>query len=217
MNNVFESSGLTVMGHHYPALSLRTGQAAGWHCANHSHSIALLDMATGLKPAPSGGVVWFGYDLAGASAPEILRTMRRTTTLTWDGSLIQNLNIAENILLPHVHRHGGREAGGLRALAEAMEKSPPGRHLGPAALRKLPHELDAEDLPLVAVLRASLLQPEAIIACDIMRSLDHDAGERLHESIAWLRTVCPDAGWLVLQTGSILPRGLEGHIIGPET
>ena len=213
MNALFESSGLAVAGNRYPALSLHPGEIAGWQSAHHADSTALFDMVTGLTPLPAGGVVWFGRDLSQAGPAGILACMRRIAPLTWDGGLLENLNIAENILLPYLHRRRGTVDEGNAALQALLDNSPAGARLGKIGPGAMPHELKDDDRPLVAVLRAALLRPEAIIACEVMHSLDHAARQRLDESLAWLRTACPGAGWLILQTGSALPGRIEGRII----
>jgi len=214
MNTIFKSAGLAISGRHYGALALQKEEVGGWLCTSLAHSMELLDVATGLSPSSPGEITWFGQDISGMDDAEILRFLRRITVLTRDGGLIENLNIAENILLPYLHRHRGDEAGGMSALGTLMKDSPAGRHLGRAALGRLPHQIGFGDRALAGVLRAHLLQPEVIVACDVMFSLDRSARIRLDESLAGLRSACPGAAWLFIQTGSVLPARMEGRMIG---
>lgn len=214
MKAIFQSAGLKISGRHHGALSLQGGEIGGWLCASLAHDMEVLDVATGLSPSSPGEITWFGQDFSGADDAKILRLLRRITVLTRDGGLIENLNIAENILLPWLHRRLGSEAAGMSALSALMEDSPAGRHLGRAALCKLPHQIGFGDRALAGVLRAHLLQPEAIVACDVIFSLDHNARNRLDESLAGLRSACPGAAWLFIQSGSVLPARMEGRMIG---
>lgn len=216
MTPVFQSSGLRVGNRNYPGLALAPGEVGGWRGAGRADCAAIFDMVTGLAPVPPGGAVWFGRDLAGEKPGRILAAMRRIAPLTHDGGLIGNLTISENILLPFLQRGIGRERDGLASLAQLAGSSPPGVFLGRDNLRKLPHQIDHDDLPLAAVLRAALLRPEAVAVCDIERSLGTGARERLAESLAWLRELMPDAAWVFVQSESALPGGIEGNIVGPQ-
>ncbi len=216
MTPVFQSSGLCVGTRNYPGLALAPGEAGGWQGAGRADCAAIFDMATGLAPVPPGSAVWFGHDLAAEPPGGILATMRRIAPLTHDGGLIANLTISENILLPFLQRGIGRERDGLDALAQLAGSSPPGVFLGTGNLPKLPHQIDHDDLPLAAVLRAALLRPAAVVVHDIARSLGSGARERLAESLAWLHELVPDAAWVFVQSESALPGGIEGNILGPQ-
>lgn len=214
MNAIFQSAGLTVAGRRYAPLSLHDGEVGGWQCSSFAESQELLDAVTGMSPALPGEIAWFGHDLAVADDVQILRLLRRITVLTRDGGLMENLNITENILLPYLHRRRGSETEAMSSLHTLMEGSPAGRHLGKSALYKLPHELPFGKRVLAGVLRAHLLLPEAVVACDVMFSLDPVAREHLEESLAGLRSACPGAAWLFIQSGSVLPAGMEGRMVG---
>lgn len=193
---------------------MQGGEIGGWLCTSLAHCMELLDVSTGLLPSSPGEITWFGRNFSGMEDAKILRLLRRITVLTRDGGLMENLNIAENILLPWLHRRLGSEAAGMSALNDLMENSPAGRHLGREALYKLPHQIGFGDRALAGVLRAHLLQPEAIIACDVMFSLERNARSNLEESLASLRSACPGAAWLFIQSGSVLPARMEGRMIG---
>ena len=215
MKTIFQSSGLRAGARNYPAITLAAGEVGGWQGAGRADCAAILDMVTGLSPAPRGGAVWFGRDLAGETHAGVLQTMRRIAHITSDGGLIGNLRVYENILLPYTQRRLGEERDGLAVLEQLMEESPAGKFLGRDNLRKLPHELDRADLPLVAVLRAALVRPAAVVACDIMRPLEQDARERLAGSLVRLRAALPDAAWLFVQSETALPHGMDGNILPP--
>lgn len=216
MNTLFQSAGLTAGDTLYPPLSLSVGETIGWQGATHADCTALFDMSTGLAPIPVGGAVWFGRDLAKIGDAEILACLRRTAVLSWDGGLLENLSVTENILLPYLHRNLGTVEDGCRALKALRTNSTPGMYLGESRLHRTPHELSSGERPLTAILRAALLQPEVIIVCEIMYSLDPAARHRLDQSLSWLRDTFPNAGWLVLQTGTALPESLKGPILSPQ-
>lgn len=215
MNPVFQSAGLSIDELNYRPLEIAGGETRGWRVETHDDCHRLLDIVTGLAEAPRGAVVWFGCDMATLTQNEILAVLQRIMPLTPDGGLISNVNTAENILLPLIHRNP-RSSDEARQRLENLLGAEPWRRWFPAErLRELPHKLNPLAHALASILRAWVANPEAVIACDMRHALDSRAAETVTRALAWLRSETQGAAWLVIQTESALPGGMAGNIIEP--
>jgi hypothetical protein len=213
---VFQSGGLALGPLRYPPLTIAAGGAAGWTTYDQQSSNSIMETVLGLRPPPPGGAVWFGRDLAGEHPADVLRILRRLAPLSAGGGLIGNLNLGDNILLPVDDRRPAGRDQAVATLERLIEQPPWPSWLDAAKLTCLPFQCSPLERVLAAVLRARLLEPEAIVACHVSHLLERDGRRIAADALAWLRSELPGAAWLVLQAESPLPAGFAGNTLEPE-
>lgn len=213
MNPVFQSTGFPDDGIEYGSVEIAAGETAGWQAETHDNCRHLLDMMTGLAETPCGAAIWFGHDIAALTQSEKLLVLQRILPMTPDGGLISNVNIAENVLLPYVHRNPQHGAQARERIASLLESPPWSAWFSVQRLNELPHQLNPLARALAAILRAWIAGPEAMIVCDMRHALEAKAAETVSRALVWLRAEMPDAAWLVVQTESSLPGNVAGNIM----
>lgn len=139
------------------------------HCLagrSGSGKTSILRVAAGLVPPTSGTVAWNGEDVT--ALPDDQRTALRRTTIGYvdqGGVLVAGLTAIENVLLPALP---GRNARRLTGTAVNLLDQ-----LGVAARANyFPERLSGGERQRVAVARALLLGPAAILADEPTVSLD---------------------------------------------
>jgi len=139
------------------------------HCLagrSGSGKTSILRVAAGLVPPTSGTVAWNGEDVT--AIPDDQRTALRRTTIGYvdqGGVLVAGLTAIENVLLPALP---GRNARRLTGTAMNLLDQ-----LGVAARANyFPERLSGGERQRVAVARALLLGPAAILADEPTASLD---------------------------------------------
>lgn len=165
----------------------------------------MFDAVTGITLAPAGAVRWFGQDLSALPHDRVLAVLHRLAPIAPGGGLIGNISMAENILLPREARRLPGE--GMALLHEVAGRRPWSEWFSWNHLWSLPYEEGMLGRTLAAVLRAWLVRPEAIVACDPERTLEGAEREILHAALSWLRRELPGCAWLFIRTESALPAG----------
>lgn len=206
--SVFQSDG-SLRG--CPAAEIGPGGHALWRMRSHADCLVAFDAATGIAPSPRGAARWFGRDLASLPPREVLATLRRMAPLSPGGGLVGNIRVAENILLPSEARGNGE--GAARALSGALASAPWSGWFPENQLWALPYQTGGLGRALAGVLRAWLVRPEAVVACEAGHFLEAQEREILASAISWLRAENPSCAWLFIQTESALPAGFGAHTL----
>jgi predicted ABC-type transport system involved in lysophospholipase L1 biosynthesis ATPase subunit len=208
---VFESGGLELPGVCLPAIRLGPGETATW-CTGGEHGAELaMDNTLGLRRPAPGTAVWFGRDLARLRAAEVLSVLQRISPLNENGSLLGNINICENILLPVLERRAGDMREYERQLDELLAAPPWSGWFPRSQLSLLPHQIDEADHRMAAILRAAMGRPEAVVACNLFSRLERSSRPRVEAAAAWLRGHLPGCAWLLLGCETSLPPGFPGN------
>ena len=197
-----------------PATKLAAGGSALWRLPSHAGCLSAFDAVTGIARPPAGAARWFGRDLSALSPRQAMGVLRRMAPLAPDGGLLDNVRMAENILLPCEAR--GRGAAGPGELGEALARAPWDVWFPEAHLWVLPYQASAVERALAGVLRAWLARPEAVVACDPGYHLEHGERAVLADALAWLRAEQPGCAWLFIQTESALPPGFAANTLHVE-
>jgi ABC-type lipoprotein export system ATPase subunit len=153
------------------------------HCLagrSGSGKTSILRVAAGLVQPTAGTVVWDGQDVTSLTDDD--RTARRRTCIGYvdqGGVLVPGLTAIENVLLPAVP---GRNARRLTGTAmELLEQ------LGVANRAKsFPDRLSGGERQRVAVARALILGPSAILADEPTASLDRATADGVIEMLVSL-------------------------------
>lgn len=206
---VFHSEGLDLPSGILPPLALPPAGVALWQVRNDHHAREALDAVFGLSRVPSGGVVWFGRDLAGTSMGEILPVLRRLAPVPANGGLIGNINVCENILLPCMERTLVRDTDPVAELEALLAMPPWSGLLTVDNLTALPHSLTDPSHVAAGLLRAYLCRPDTIVAADIFGLLDKHERQGIELAVAWMRRNLPACAWLFLLPERSLPRGFD--------
>lgn len=167
--------------------------------------MAALDAVTGISRSPAGAVRWFGRDVSVLSPEQVLAILQRMAPLVPGGGLVGNIRMIENILLPCEAR--GCSQTGTSALLEVLVKAPWSGWFAEEKLWVLPYQTGGLERALAGVLRAWLVQPEAIVVCDAAHLIERGEREVLETALCWLRAEQPGCAWLFIQTESALPAG----------
>ena len=213
---VFQSRGLSDGPLRYPPISLAPGAAAGWMTPDHECSTVMMETVLGLRPPPPGAAVWFGRDLAAEPATRILAILRRLAPLTAAGGLIGNLNLGDNIMLPVADRRPSGCGESVLTLERLIEQEPWTSWMDAGRLTCLPFQCSPVERFLSGVLRARLLEPDAIVCCHPFHLLERGGRDTANAALDWLRRELPRCAWLFLQAESRLPAGFDGNTLEPE-
>jgi ABC-type transporter Mla maintaining outer membrane lipid asymmetry ATPase subunit MlaF len=131
----------------------------------------LMETLIGLCPPRSGEVLVLGEDVYGHGEAATLRLMERVGVVWSGGGAISNLNVCENITLPLWYHRGmppGTARDGVRALlAEAGLRDERAREF----LLSRPGELAEHELRLLSLVRALLMEPEAVVCESVFEGL----------------------------------------------
>lgn len=212
---VFESCGLELPGVCLPALRLDAGGTALW-CTGGEHGAEMaMDTALGLRAPPPGAAVWFGRDMAGLRTADVLAVLQRISPLNENGSLLGNINICENILLPRLERRAGDIREAEKQLDDLLSAAPWSGWFPRSHLSLLPHQLDDADHRMVAILRAAMSRPEAVVACNLFARLERQDRPRVEAATAWLHGHLTGCAWLFLACETSLPPGFAGNKLPP--
>jgi len=213
---VFQSNGLSDGPLRYPPLTVARGAAGGWMTPDHQASTITMETVLGLRPPAVGTAVWFGRDLAAEPATQVLAILRRLAPLTAAGGLIGNLNLGDNIMLPVADRRPSGHDEAVLTLERLIERAPWTSWVDAGRLTCLPFQCSPIERFLAGVLRARLLEPEAIVCCHPFHLLERGGRDTANAALDWLRTELPGCAWLFLQAESRLPAGFSGNTLEPE-
>lgn len=192
-----------------PATGLAAGGCALWRMRSNVECLAALDAVTGIVRPPAGAVRWFGRDISALEPREVMATLQCLAPLTAAGGLLGNIRMADNILLPCEAR--GRGAAGESELRDLLSKAPWSGWFPESELRVLPYQTGDLARALAGVLRAWLVHPEAIVACNVWHLLEHGERATLSSALSWVRAGQPGCAWLFIQTESDLPPGFTAN------
>ncbi len=145
-----------------------------------SGKTSILRVAAGLAPPHGGSVAWAGSDLGDLSADELAQRRRRFCGIVDQrASLLPDFTALENVLIPAIpggkaRRHRGRAEQLLTELGLAEH------------INSFPATLSGGERQRVALCRALLLEPAALIIDEPTASLDRAIADQVIDLLGHL-------------------------------
>jgi len=166
-------------------LQVRAGEAVAIMGPSGSGKSTLLNLMGGLDRPTSGRVLLEGEDLAGLSEKRLAEVRNRRIGLVFQlHHLLPQCTVLENVLIPTLVRSGS--GGGQAGEAARRARELLGRVGLGGRLNHRPGELSGGERQRVAVVRALINEPAAVLADEPTGALDREAAERLAELLAEL-------------------------------
>lgn len=177
------------------SLALRPGETLVLLAPTREMGVEWTDCALGLAEPVAGSVALLGHDLAGMAGTERRRLLARTAYVSPPpGSLLSNLKVWENIVLPACYHGPGAddstEATVIAALATAgLTGTWLDRHLP-----STPDRLDPFEARAVALARAAVSQADLLVGEFLFDDLEPRYRRRLVALLDWMRDRRPALG-----------------------
>ncbi|GAA3029874.1 ABC transporter ATP-binding protein [Kitasatospora albolonga] len=162
-------------------LTVAEGEALAVTGPSGSGKSTLLNLVAGLDRPTDGSVTVAGTRLDGLGEHALARFRRERIGMVFQFfNLLDDLTVADNILLPAQLRGAGRRTAAARA-EELMEQLGIARHA-----RAHPGQLSGGERQRVAVARALVNRPALLLADEPTGALDSAAGEQVRELLTEL-------------------------------
>lgn len=212
---LLELEKVTVAGVSGPPLSLRVHEGeCGVLCAGDAAEAALLAEAVLGLEKPSAGVVrLLGRDVGSLSERERLALLAQAGFVGAQGSLVENLKVWENLVLPAAY-HGRLEKDADKVEAQVLEvlaAAGEGPEWAERLLSRTPDALDPRDMRVAGLIRAWLGVPRLIVAEMLFTDQTEESGSELADVLAWMMRRRPDLGVLCLHHGAADAQHLHLH------
>ena len=212
---LLELENVTVAGVSAPPLSLRVHEGeCGLLCAADAPEVSLLtDTMLGLEAPEAGVVRLLGENLYELPERDRLALLAQTGFVGAQGSLVENLKLWENLVLPAAY-HGRLEKDTDQVEAQVMEvlaAAGEGPEWAERLLPCTPDALDPRDVRLAGLIRAWLGAPRLMVAELLFADQTEESGSGLADVLAWMTRQRPAMGVLCLHYGAADAQHLHLH------